>query len=136
MQKSIFFGTIASFSLLAFYSLVMTVLTKSFLAAWEQFLTLWWIMLPLALGFGIQVGLYTKLKQSGSTVAVGGASGGVSMVACCAHHLADILPLIGLAGVSIFLSRYQIPILVVSLFINLLGIFIMFKHWQERKGFL
>lgn len=132
-MKNIFYGTMASFSLLAFYGLIMTMLSRSFLAAWEQFQTLWWIMLPLAVGFGIQVGLYTKLKQSGSTVAVGGVSGGIGMVACCSHHLVDVLPLIGLAGVGIFLSQYQLPILVISLFINLLGIFIMVKHLKERK---
>jgi len=134
MQKGIFFGSIAAFSLLAFYALVMIILTKSYQAAIEQFQTLWWIMIPLAIGFGIQVGLYTKLKQSGTTVAAGGTSAGIGMVACCAHHLADVLPLIGLAGVSIFLSQFQIPILVISLFINLLGIFIMFKHLHKSQS--
>jgi len=50
------------------------------------------------------------------------------MVACCAHHLADVLPFLGLAGVSIFLVRYQIPILLLSLAINIIGIAMMRKH--------
>lgn len=54
-------GTI---SLLLFYFLTMTLLSRSASVAWEQFQNLWWIMIPLSVGFGIQLGLYLKLKRT------------------------------------------------------------------------
>ena len=62
-----------------------------------------WIAIPLVLGFGIQVALYTILKKhlfmpiqnTGASGVITGASGATStmaMVACCAHHIADVLP--------------------------------------------
>lgn len=126
-------GALASVALLIFYILVMSLLGGSWQATWSQFKALWWLMIPLAVGFGIQVGMYAKLKQAvriktkGSLVA-GGSTAAAGMVACCAHHMTDVLPFLGLAGVSIFLVRYQIPILLLSLAINIIGIVIMRKH--------
>lgn len=118
---------------MAFYFLVMALLTGSFAAGLDQFRTLWWIMIPLVSGFGVQLGLYAKLKnalkeRTRKVVTSSGVTSGAAMVACCAHHLTDVLPLIGLSALSVLLSRYQIPILVGSLIINLLGIGIMLKH--------
>lgn len=99
-------------------------------AALEQFQTLWWLLLPLSVAFGIQVGLYVQLKQTlraKNTVALatGGASAGMGMLACCVHHATDVLPIIGMSALSIFLIRYQQPILLVSLGINIFGIWHM-----------
>src|SRR3990172_3409564 len=69
---------------------------------WEDRL----IVIPIILGFGVQVGLYTILKKqlfvpmtsTGPSTALTGVSGAtstVAMVACCAHHVADVLPLLG-----------------------------------------
>ncbi len=126
-------GFLGSVSLLLFYFLTMTLLSRSTTAAWEQFQNLWWIMTPLSVGFGIQFGLYTKLKRAireRAKKVVGGSvvTSGAAMVTCCAHHLTDVLPLLGLSALSVLLSRYQIPILVGSLVINLFGIRIMLKH--------
>ena len=51
-------------------------------------------MVPLASGFGIQVGMYSKLRESvriktKGTLVASGSSAAAGMVACCAHHLAD-----------------------------------------------
>ncbi len=129
------FGLLASFALLALYGGTMTALS-GLQAAIEQFQALWFLMLPLAAGFGVQVGLYTKIKaairdKANAALATGGTSAGVSMLACCAHHATDVLPLVGLSGISIFLTRYQIPLLVVSLTINGMGIYSMLRHLQK-----
>lgn len=132
-------GVLASIGLLSLYAATMTLLS-GWTAAVEQFLALWYLMVPLAAGFGIQVGLYTKLKvimrerskgaftppKAGLTA--GGTSAGTAMLACCAHHATDVLPILGLSGVSIFLTQYQKPILLVSLGINAIGVSIMMKH--------
>jgi hypothetical protein len=44
------------------------------------------------------------------------------MVACCAHHLTDVLPLIGLAGAAVFLTAYQSIFLLLGLLSNVVGI--------------
>lgn len=45
-----------------------------------------------------------------------------AMLACCAHHLADALPVVGLSGVAIFLNDFKEPILWTGITMNLLGI--------------
>ena len=126
-------GFLGTISLWLFYFLTMTLLSRSASAAWEQLQNLWWLMLPLSVGFGIQFGLYTKLRrtfrQRAKRVVTGsGVTSGAAMVACCAHHLTDVLPLVGLSALSVFLSRYQLPILVGSLIINLIGIKMMLNQ--------
>lgn len=101
--------------------------------AWQQAWQDRWIVSPLIIGFAIQIGLYTVLKTGayipvaapGSSGALAGASGGMSataMVACCAHHLTDILPLVGLTAASTFLAEYRIPFMLVGLGTTTVGI--------------
>ncbi|MBI3342921.1 hypothetical protein HY032_02085 [Candidatus Gottesmanbacteria bacterium] len=135
IMKAFFNGTVASFGLLALYGVTMTVLNGREAAA-KQFGALWYLMLPLAAGFGVQVGLYTKLKaamrsRSQGALAAGGTSAGISMLACCAHHATDVLPILGLSGVSLFLVQFQKTILLISLGINGIGIAVMMKHLRS-----
>jgi hypothetical protein len=44
------------------------------------------------------------------------------MVACCAHHLADLAPFIGATGAAAFLTDYRIPFMVVGIGVNAIGI--------------
>ncbi len=139
-SKPILYGIFASAGLLGLYAMVMTIFS-GWSAAVDQFSTLWYLMVPLAAGFGIQVGLYTKLKttiraRSKGALAAGGTSAGASMLACCTHHLTDVLPLLGLSGLSLFLTQFQKPILLVSLGINVLGIVIMTKHLKNQLTIL
>ena len=93
------------------------------------------LVIPILLGFGAQVGLYTLLKTGlylPASIPAGGAttaaSGGVStlaMVACCAHRVADMLPLVGLSAAATFLANWKAPFLVVGLLSNLIGISMM-----------
>ena len=91
---------------------------------------------PIILGFGIQLGLYAVLKTgayvpSGTSAkggAMAGASGGMSaaaMAACCAHHLTDVLPFVGLTAASAFLAEYRIPFMLVGFATTLIGIVVM-----------
>lgn len=121
-MRSLVWGAVAGLGLLALYAVTMTALAQSWEATITQFRSLWFLMVPLAAGFGVQVGLYVRLKARQEMVATSGATATVGMLACCAHHLADILPILGLSAASIFLVRYQAPILAVSLAVNWLGI--------------
>lgn len=103
------------------------------LMAVDRFINLWWITFPISVAFGIQVVLYFRLRKaarekSQKVIAGTGVTSGSAMIACCVHHLTDVLPFLGLSAVSLFLANYQIPILIFSLIINLIGIKIMLNH--------
>lgn len=128
-------GVLAAAGLLTLYAVTMTLL-NGWKATVEQFGALWYLMVPLSIGFGIQVGLYTKLKatirqRSKGALASGGTSAGTAMLACCAHHATEVLPFLGLSGASIFLTQFQKPILFASLGINAVGIAVMVKHLRS-----
>jgi hypothetical protein len=103
------------------------------------------IVLPIILGFGVQVALYTVLKkrlfvpvaETGPSGALTGASGGMSaaaMVACCAHHAADVLPLVGLTAAATLLAEYRIPFMLLGLGTTIVGIAIMLLIlFRERR---
>lgn len=108
---------------------------------WEDRL----IVIPIIVGFGVQVALYTCLKKglfmpvatigpSGPLVGAGGATSTLAMVACCAHHVADVLPILGLTVAATFLAQYRTAFMIVGLFTTLLGILVMLAIlFRERK---
>jgi len=128
-------GLAGALLLLVFYFSLLT-LVQSFSHAVEQFRYLWYWILLLAFGFGIQAALYTYVRNEASASASVAASGGVSgmsMVACCAHHLTDILPVLGLSALSIFLTRYQTFFIVIGVLSNLNGIIYMLSIIQKHS---
>jgi len=102
-------------------------------------------VIPIILGFGIQAALYSILRfrlfipvtSTAHTGALMGTSGGTSataMVACCIHHVTDVLPILGLSAAASFLTRYQRPFMLVGLAMNLIGIGVMlFVLYRERQ---
>jgi len=111
----------------------------------SQFLRDRWYVIPIILGFGVQAALYSILRfrlfvpvtSMHGTGTIMGASGGTSataMVACCIHHVTDVLPILGLSAAASFLTRYQRPFMLVGLAMNLIGIGIMlFVLYRERQ---
>jgi hypothetical protein len=108
-------------------------------------------ILLIIVSFGIQSALYSILRfqlfmpltSTHHTEPMLGASGGTSvtaMVACCIHHVADVLPILGLSAAASFLTRYQRPLMLVSLSMNILGIitmfFILYRERQKLKPVL
>jgi hypothetical protein len=49
----------------------------------------------------------------------------VAMVACCAHHVTDVLPILGLTAAAAFLAEYRMPFMLIGLGTTLLGIVVM-----------
>ncbi|MBI2907383.1 MAG: hypothetical protein HYX92_07000 [Chloroflexi bacterium] len=107
--------------------------------ALDQAASLWYWMLLLAAGLGAQVGLFSFIRQglrerraaeAANVAASGGVSAG-SMVACCAHHLSDVLPILGLSGVAGFLASYQVFFLIVGILSNAIGITMMLETIQK-----
>jgi len=112
-----------------------------------------WLVIPILLGFGIQVGLYSALKlqlylpgltigpapmtSSGApaaTMGAGGTTSTVAMVACCAHHAADVLPILGLTAAAAFLAQYRTAFMVVGLVSNLIGIAVILRTLLRARN--
>ena len=49
----------------------------------------------------------------------------VAMVACCAHHVTDVLPILGLTAAAAFLAEYRNPFMLIGLGTTLIGIAVM-----------
>ncbi len=121
--------------LMAFYFLVLRLGGGSWDYAFTQFKNIWLWILVLDLGFGIQVGLasylYRQSRILGSAGKITTANMGVSatsMVMCCAHHLADILPIIGISGALVILAEYQVWFIVIGIISNIFGIHYLVKQ--------
>jgi len=100
----------------------------------------------IATGFGVQVGLYShlrlvvhygiKLVMPTAATGVGTGTSSLAMVACCLHHVTDVLPVIGLSGAAIFLNQYRIPFMVVGLVVNAAGVVIMLQVVLKARAHL
>lgn len=135
-DNSIFYGILAGLGILFFYISVLTIF-QSFDFAISEFRQLWYWIIPLALGFGVQIGLYNSILHTARINAEIAASGGVSggsMIACCSHFLLNALPIIGISGLTAFLMAYQKWFFGLGILSNLVGITILIKHKKKMKG--
>jgi hypothetical protein len=111
----------------------------------SQFIRDRWYVIPIILGFGIQAALYSILRfrlfipvtstgHAGSMIGASGGTSATAMVACCIHHVTDVLPILGLSAAASFLTRYQRPFMLIGLAMNLIGIGVMlFVLYRERQ---
>jgi len=129
--KSTVYGIGAMTALLGVYFVVLALVS-----GWEftvsQFFDFWYFTVSLATGFGIQIGLYSYLRNavsgmdmSGKVVAVSGTTSTAAMISCCAHYLTNILPVLGAAGAIALVAQYQIELFWFGLACNLAGIIYM-----------
>lgn len=136
-KKEILSGITATLALLSIYFIIMAIGTRSWSATISQFEDLWYWIMILATGFGIQIVLFTHLQnrikqyhtdnKSKIIAATSTGTSTVAMVACCAHHVTEILPIIGLSGAAIFLTQYQVSLIIVGIFMNIVGIVYMLR---------
>jgi hypothetical protein len=104
-----------------------------------------WIIFPIILGFGAQMALYTILKKrlfipvasvgpSGMLTGAGGTTSTLAMVACCAHHVSDLLPVLGLTAAATFLAEYRTAFMLIGLGTTLTGTAVMIAIlFRERR---
>ncbi len=128
LTKSVQLGIIAFMLMLAIYFGVVSLISGMSFTL-EQFTKFWYFIVAFALGFGIQVGLYTYLKNlvgqhgaSRKVVAVSGTTSTAAMVSCCAHYLVNILPIMGVTGFLTIVAQYQIELFWLGLAFNAAGI--------------
>lgn len=125
------YGILASGFLLGIYFVVLT-LVSGWDFAQGQFSTFWYFIISLAIGFGIQIGLYFYLKNlitgkhgEGKILGVTGTTSAAAMISCCTHYLANLLPILGVAGAVTFVAQYQVELFWVGILFNLGGIFLI-----------
>lgn len=113
---------------MALYFSVLT-LVSGWSFTLSQFTDFWYFIVSLAIGFGIQIALYSYLRNaihhrdgSGKVVAVSGSTSTAAMISCCAHYLANIVPALGAAGVITLVAQYQVELFWVGLAANGAGI--------------
>lgn len=115
-------------------------------SAMSIFLSNRWYVIPIWITFGIQAALYSILRfrlfvpaiaprHSGALMGASGSTSVTAMVACCLHHVTDVLPVLGLSAAATFLTRYQRPFMLVGLGTNILGILVMLSvlYREYRK---
>jgi len=132
-------GLIAILTLLGVYFAVVS-LVSGWSFAESQFSQYWYFIITLAIGFGIQIGLYAYLKRvlrhsdpSGKMVAVTGTTSTAAMISCCAHYLVNILPILGAAGIATIAAQYQIEFFWAGIAFNVFGVaFISQRIFKAR----
>jgi hypothetical protein len=129
-------GLVAAAALLSLYLGIVTVAQDWHHATRQLVTDRWWVG-AIVVGFGVQVGLFVYLRRLHSRAAAGGMalSTGTStaaMLACCAHHLSDVLPVIGVSGAAVFLNQYKTPFLALGVGMNALGI--TYLLWNVHRA--
>ncbi len=126
-----------------FYAAVVGGLAGSLDHPADQARADWFLVLPIVAGFGVQVGLVSELRRRhrlhGAALAAGAAGSGAStvgMVACCAHHLADLAPFLGAGAAAAFLADYRVPFMVVGLGVNGVGIAVAARRLRRFTAHL
>ncbi|HET8944633.1 MAG TPA: hypothetical protein VFO59_07620 [Dehalococcoidia bacterium] len=100
---------------------------------------------PIAAGFGLQAGLFVYLRRllslrsracATAGTAAGTGTSTAAMLACCAHHVSDALPVLGLSGVAIFLGDYRVPLMAAGIAVNVVGVLFMLRlvFRESRSG--
>jgi len=135
---------LASLGMVLFYGGVVGGVSGSLDHLRQQVGKDWYLLVPIIGGFGVQVGLFVHLRRSlgsgrgtGSTKALTGVGTGtstVSMAACCAHHLTDVLPFIGISGAALFLNEYRVPLMVLGVASNAVGIAMTVRMMRRHRN--
>ena len=127
-------GIAGSAALIALYLGIVTLAQGS-----EHALQLLWddrlFVGAISVGFGAQAGMfaYVRLLQhaiargSVALTGAGTATSSVSMVACCAHHVTDILPILGISGAAALLVEFRTPLMILGVATNATGVAVMLR---------
>lgn len=122
-------GVLASLILCGFYVAVVAGSSRSFQHLLTQARQDWYFLVLIVVGFGIQVALFAELRRIrhvGASATASGRTGAgasvVGMVACCAHHIADLVPFIAATGLAAFVFDYRILLMVLGIGVNGVGI--------------
>lgn len=136
-------GVLGALGLIVLFLIVIAIVltNSSYEFALSEVKRLWYWVLLLSAGFGLQLGLFAHIRQAvnqkltaaKAELAASGAVSSGSMVACCSHALVALLPFLGVSAAATFLARYQLSFLLLGLFSNLLGVTVMIGLAQKHN---
>jgi len=136
--RSVRSGVVAGAGLALFYVVVVAGASGSWSHVDDQARQDWYYLVVIVGGFGTQLALMSELRRRhrlhhGVAAATGAGAGAstVGMVACCAHHLADLAPFIGATGAAAFLTDYRIPFMIVGIGVNAVGVTIAARRLRR-----
>ena len=137
--RSIAIGLVGAGALLGLYLGIIS-LAQGVEHALEQFTTDAVFVSLIAAGFGTQIALFAELRTvdrlhraSAAVTAAGTGTSTAAMLACCAHHLVDLLPLVGLSAAAVFLNAYKTPLFLVGIGMNIIGIVVIARQLQRAR---
>jgi hypothetical protein len=136
--RSVLAGVLGAVGMTVFYVAVVAGASGSWDHSTDQASQDWYLLVLVIGGFAVQVALFSELRRryrlQAAAAAAGTAGMGAStvgMVACCAHHLADLLPFLGASGAAAFLYDYRIAFVLVGVGVNAIGITLAYRRLQQ-----
>jgi hypothetical protein len=136
--RSIRHGAIAAAAMALFYVIVVRAASGSWSHLADQARQDWYYLVAIVAGFGTQIALASELRHrhrlGRSAAATGGVGAGAStagMIACCAHHLADLFPLVGAASAAGFVTDYRVPFMLTGIVINAVAVIVAARRLAQ-----
>ena len=88
--------------------------------------------------FGLQVALLIDVRRASSrglraTDAAAGGTTAIGMLACCAHHVADLVPIVASVGIASVLVAWQPWILAAALVLSVAGTTATARRWARTR---
>jgi hypothetical protein len=94
----------------------------------------------IAAGFGTQVALFAELRtvdrihrSSAAVTAAGTGTSAAAMLACCAHHVVELLPILGLSAAAVFLNEYKTPLFLLGIVMSVIGIVVIGRQLGRAR---
>jgi hypothetical protein len=138
-RRSIAAGVLAATALVAGYLAIIS-FVQGPAHALEQLAADAGSIAAVTAGFGIQVALFVELRavdrrhRAGAAVTAAGTGTSVAaMLACCAHHVVDLLPIMGLSAAAVFLDDFKGPLLVAGITTNAVGIVVIARALRRAR---
>ncbi len=146
IQNPLIFGAIAGLIVIFFNISIASLAEGSFEKGYQVFLSngIFVYLIPPAVG--IQMGLFRyhrnitadkKLCGSEKVGVAGSTASSLTMVACCLHHVSELLPSVGFVlATSSFLIQYKDNIIIIGLLANMAGSLYIAKEILKTKSII
>ena len=137
--RSLAAGVVGAAALLGLYLGIISI-AQGIDHALEQLATDALFVGLITAGFGTQIALFAELRvvdrrhrAAAAVTAAGTGMSAAAMLACCAHHLVDLLPLLGLSAAAVFLNAYKTPLMFAGIGMSVIGIIIIARQLQRAR---